>query len=176
MRCDEARQAWHQRHDDGIPIVRAEEHLRNCDACRQYHAHMNALAGLLGQLHDASERLPALSSDRARGTRRFTTYIAHAIGWAAFLALVAGPSMEWAKHAPNPEHASNSGQRLANSGEAGAAGVNPPVLRAAPEIETLGQTEAQYLVVATELPAHPQVRLYWLYPTGMGPQRETGPG
>ncbi|MCC7292740.1 MAG: hypothetical protein IT449_11835 [Phycisphaerales bacterium] len=84
--------------------------------------------------------------------------------------------MEWSRPAPDIGSAFNSGQPLTDGSETRGAGVLPPALRAAPEIETLGQTEKQYLVVASELPAHPRIRLYWLYSTGMNQERATGPG
>ena len=176
MNCDDVRQAWHRMHDDGISPAGMEAHLQACDACRRYHARMNSLATALGMLQRASEHLPAATPRRSPISPKFTPFVAHIVGWAAFLALVAGPSMEWARHAPESGDAAATKQIPANRDAGVGAGARLASMRAAPEIEPLGLTGKEYLVVASELPSHPQVRLYWLYPTAMRQERVTGPG
>ena len=78
MNCEQARQAWHRRHDDGVTEPSAAQHLQTCDACRSYHAQMDAIAHGLDELREESDSIVSRrGQSRATGPRRMRMFVAH---------------------------------------------------------------------------------------------------
>ena len=62
MKCEDARQYWHRRFDEGESIAELDGHLTSCESCRRYAADMLRLDGLFAELREDTELLtPAVT-------------------------------------------------------------------------------------------------------------------
>jgi len=85
MNCNDARERWHLRFDDGGADRALDEHLAHCAACRAYAVQMSYLCAALERLRDETEQAPAPESDAhsQAAPRRRSSVIRLAPGLAA---------------------------------------------------------------------------------------------
>ncbi len=98
MRCDEARQLWHDACDTWTANAQLDGHIRGCEACRRYAAELRHVVDVLGNLREATEQQPFAPQPVVRASR--LVRVLPALRVAAALALLAGGAIYFGRGDP----------------------------------------------------------------------------
>lgn len=159
--CEEARQRWHLRFDEGGEDAELDEHLASCEACGQYARQMRGIVDLLEELRGETEQVVARRDEgppvEARcmfAASRLTVLTRLTRIAAAVAVLVAGGlylgNLLLPTGSPTPE------DRVVVTG---------PALAALPTTVRLeGESARRYLAVSHPT-ADANVQMVWLYPS-----------
>ena len=173
LNCEEARERWHLRLEDGGADPRLEQHLAACADCRTFVAQMERVLQGLDALRAESERITILDSRASESALRS----AYAPRWlvegmrllrvAAALAFVVFGSWYFGWHL-------TGSARMPEGMPIVPAVPNPARTGRAASFRLCGQTAQKYLAVPTSAP-DPNVRVVWLYPVLAEPDENGEP-
>ena len=162
INCEEARERWHARLDDGEADPRLERHLADCPACRTYAEQMGRVLAGLDALREESEQIVVSDS----GISGPVPEVVLAPPWlletmrclrvAAALALMVVGGWYFGWHLTGTV-------RTPGSVPPGITTSGTPDASSAFIFRLCGQTAEKYLAVPTPAP-EPNVRVVWLYP------------
>lgn len=206
--CDRVRRAWHAALDEGRSDPNVAAHMRSCASCRDYAAEMTALLRVLDDARMQTQDLYLPSGGSERGSRsRAAPWRSGVLRWAAAVALLVGGGYAgwragWFRNdAGVPggvtwRPADDADVMIRDASDAVAAEDSPalaearehdrrletphraPELRPATEVTPVGDGAARCIIVAADLPEHPQVKVYLVYTsvTPAAPETTQGSG
>lgn len=160
MKCEEARQAWHRRLEDGRNDAGLDWHLAECTECARYARDMQRIAAALAELGAETKEVASLRQPLHKapvpGLRRLLRI-------AAVIALLAGLAMTYRALWLRPELGVREPNLVADIDPKRRALGGEPESRERLGITLRGESARDLLAVAASS-QDSEVQLYWLYP------------
>ncbi len=163
MKCEDARQYWNRRLDEGASDAELDGHLASCESCRRYVADMVRLVGLFDELHEDTESLtPAVTQIGPHATPRprrewATPGGPRVLGIAAAVLLTVGVGLWY-------------------SFEQNATVLDRPISSAVPVMGITLRAQSRERFIAVAAPSdEPNVQTFWLYPIVTVAEGQNGP-
>jgi len=175
MRCQEARQRWHDRFDSGRPDEALDRHVAACAACRVYAAQMDQIAAALTALRAETKEITAgpRPVEERGGHRRLPKRLRRGLrlaplGIAAVVTLLAAARFWLPPGANRPQSSISDLRPSGSAAESVRAPIDEPW---GPGIEdprigvTLRGGSAERFLPVAEPQVRDDVAVFWLLPT-----------